>query len=113
MKYPEQYRILIGPMGSAAGNDGGAFDIPFEGKRMLVIASPSSDEWEHVSVSLKNRVPRWHEMCHIKNLFWDGEETVVQFHPKESEYIDNHPNCLHLWRHKSGHDLPPSILVGI
>jgi hypothetical protein len=26
--------------------------------------------------------------------------------------IDNHPNCLHLWRQQSGFPLPPSILVG-
>ena len=52
-------------------------------------------------------------MCFVKDLFWDETETVIQFHPPRSEYVNNHNFCLHLWRHKEGHRLPPSILVGL
>ena len=53
-------------------------------------------------------------MCFVKNLFWGEDETVVQFHPPKSEYVNNHPYCLHLWRNtRTGYKLPPSILVGI
>jgi hypothetical protein len=64
--------------------------------------------WEHVSVSLRNRTPTWEEMSFVKNLFWKDDETVIQFHPKKSEYINRHPYVLHLWR-KIGQDyeLPP------
>ena len=72
---------------------------------------PVCDGWEHVSVSLHNRTPTWDEMCFIKDQFWLPEETVIQFHPAESEYKRVHPYVLHLWRHKSGHALPPRILV--
>lgn len=54
--------------------------------------------WEHVSVSLYNRLPTWDEMCLVKSLFWDEEETVIQFHPKKSQYVNQHPFCLHLWK---------------
>ena len=53
--------------------------------------------WEHVSVTIQRKcVPNWDLMCHIKNVFWDKEDVVVQFHPTESEYVNNNPYCLHL-----------------
>lgn len=72
--------------------------------------------WEHVSVSKrqgkKMRMPTWEDMAFVKNLFWGEDETVVQFHPKKSEYV-NFYDVLHLWK-KIGveHELPPRILVG-
>ena len=81
-------------------------------------ADPHPDDpsqgWEHVSVSLSNRCPNWPEMCFVKSLFWRGDEAVVQFHPPESDYVNNHPYCLHMWRDTLHEQrLPPSILVGI
>ena len=37
-------------------------------------------------------------MCKVKDLFWGEEETVLQFHPRKSEYVNAHPRCLHLWK---------------
>lgn len=88
------------------------------GADLVIIASdgrgePIAEGWEHVSVSLRNRCPNWPEMCFVKSLFWEPEETVVEFHPPESTYISNHPYCLHLWRDtRAGHALPPAVLVG-
>lgn len=70
-----------------------------------------ADGWEHVSVSTERRIPNWTEMCFVKNLFWDEEDCVVQFHPPASRYVNRHPYCLHLWRHAS-FPLPPMYLVG-
>ena len=69
--------------------------------------------WEHVSVSLSHRTPNWREMCFIKDLFWDEEDVVIQYHPKKSEYVNLHNNYLHLWR-PIGVELPtpPKELVG-
>lgn len=74
--------------------------------------------WEHVSISVQDhkghlRTPVWSEMCHVKNLFWDDEESVIQFHPPRSEYVNHHPHTLHLWR-PLGFVVPtpPSDLVG-
>ena len=51
-------------------------------------------------------------MCKIKELFFEDDETVVQFHPKKSEHVNIHPNCLHLWK-KINEEfiLPPRELV--
>jgi len=71
--------------------------------------------WEHVSVSIAKakRCPSWNEMCWVKDLFWDPEDTIIQFHPPESEYVSQHDYALHLWR-KVGENwqTPPSIFVG-
>ena len=92
----------------------GAFQFNFNGTDLRVISSGVDTEhgWEHVSVSAELRCPNWNEMCFIKDLFWDEEETVVQFHPKKSRYVNNHPHCLHLWRSLNGEtQLPPKELI--
>ncbi len=53
--------------------------------------------WEHVSVSCRNRVPTWSEMSQIKRMFWGNDEQVVQIHPREEDYVNQHQFCLHLW----------------
>jgi hypothetical protein len=120
-KVPEKFRIQDGPLESdkSYGNNG-AFRIPHNG---LIIATISSDEigWEHVSVSIKkkngtqiNRCPTWEEMCLVKDLFWDDEDVVIQYHPKKSEYINNHKYCLHLWRpNNKNFETPSKYMVGI
>jgi hypothetical protein len=117
-KQVEQWRVRNGPYGSGPGDDYGAFRIPGPcGRDLMVIASPGDAhegiEWEHVSVSLPNRCPNWPEMCHIKALFWGPEETVMQLHPPQSRWINNHNFCLHMWRPlKQEIPLPPDIAVG-
>jgi hypothetical protein len=68
--------------------------------------------WDHVSVSIADRCPTWNEMCWIKDLFFDPEECVLQFHPPQSQYINIHPYVLHLWKPKDIEiPLPPSRCV--
>lgn len=107
--YPERYRKLGEP------NHSGAFVIPFISRNLSLIAIASNElEWEHVSVSLKNRCPNWPEMCQVKDLFWDEEDCVMQLHPIKSGYVNNMPYCLHLWRPINDIiPVPPKILVGI
>ena len=115
----EEARLAHGPYASDPGFTCGAFILMGPSMRELVIiASDGLDVgplsgWEHVSVSIKGKFPpNWQEMCWVKNMFWGEEETVLQFHPKKSEYKNVHPNCLHLWRNVGlDHPLPPSILV--
>ena len=83
---------------------------------LVIIATDGLGEeqiWEHVSVSTAERCPTWPEMALIKSLFWDPEDCVIQYHPPESQYVDEHPYCLHLWRPR-GINLPtpPSQFVG-
>jgi hypothetical protein len=57
--------------------------------------------------------PAEEQIASSKNFFWEEEEVIMQLHPAKSQYVNYHPNCLHLWRpmHMSIPQ-PPSILVG-
>ncbi len=86
----------------AHGDDyNGLFKVFVNGKSFFVIASTGGG-WDHVSVSpgssRKKGIPTWEEMCAIKDMFFEAEETVVQYHPAKSRYINMREDCLHLWR---------------
>jgi hypothetical protein len=82
-------------------------------KRALRCIVSAVDGWDHVSVSRVDRIPNWEEMCQIKELFFEENETAMQVHPPRSEWINNHQYCLHLWRsHTQEIPKPPSYLVG-
>lgn len=112
-------RELIVPSGALAsirGNREGKYVKLIESLRIISsgdASDPSARGWEHVSVSCPGAVPSWSAMSFVKNLFWGEEETVVQFHPKKSAYINIHAFCLHLWK-LANHDclLPPKELIG-
>lgn len=96
------------------GKDGGCGTLYLNGtksKPAKVVFSWGRG-WKHVSVSYSNRCPTWEEMCRVKDIFWYDNECVVQFHPPKSEYVNNHPYCLHLWRKRDGNfELPPKEFV--
>ena len=95
----EEYRVKQGEWKTPEDFGCGIFVVPYKSFKLQVIVSDGKiDGWEHVSVSLKNRAPNWEEMCFIKDLFWDDDEVVVQYHPAKKDYVDIHPNCLHLWK---------------
>jgi hypothetical protein len=124
MKVPEIYRLKNHPkIGSDAsyGNNG-FFVIPHYRINGYELRCQVSDGmgWEHVSVTVARvgehatRCPTWEEMCHIKELFWGGGECAIQYHPQNSEYVNNHPFCLHLWRPTDQIiPQPPSNMVGL
>ena len=125
---PELSRVRDHPYLSSSVIDGnnGAFILfsPEPGARLMLICSdgrdpdvPQADGWEHVSVHAeqgkKNRTPTWKEMVYVKELCWDAEDVVIQYHPRRSEYVNCHPHTLHLWRTTTQIvPIPPSILVG-
>lgn len=106
--------------GTSPGDRNGAFIMQGPcGAKLVIIAGAGGGmpgelgAWEHVSVSTEKRIPNWLEMDFVKNLFWDEEEGVMQFHPPRSRWVNCNPRCLHLWRPIDGQvRLPPMILVG-
>lgn len=130
-----KYRLTNHPIPSFRTTDAdgmnGCFCIPMDPTSRVIAMVIASDgrmareegidiPWEHVSVRMgekhngtrRDRTPTWDEMCIIKGLFFNREECVVQFHPPESQYVNQHPNVLHLWRLKEGEfPTPPKICV--
>lgn len=116
----DEYRIVHPTLGGTpAGASYGAFRILLRTCVLKVISSgscvdnPEADGWEHVSVSIASRCPTWDEMCFVKRLFWGEDETVVEFHPKRSMYVNKMPYCLHMWKRADReYELPPAMFVG-
>lgn len=119
---PEDYRFN-NPQhvlhSSIRDGNNGAFFIKAGSDILQCIASDGSG-WEHVSVTIRTKsrniysTPTWEVMCKIKNIFWDEEDVVIQYHPAKSDYVNNHEHVLHLWRPVNVEfPKPNSILVGI
>ncbi len=113
----ERGRIILGRFGSncTLGNNGAFILTTPKGVKLFAIASDGLG-WDHVSVSPfdEKRTPTWEEMNWIKDLFWGEEESVIQYHPPKSKYINNYPYVLHLWKPQDQDiPLPPVALVGI
>lgn len=117
---PENDRVKTSKLATSYrdGNNG-LFLIPCGTDYVQCIASDGMG-WEHVSVTVRTKsrkitqTPTWDVMQWMKEVFWDDEDVVIQFHPAKSQYVNNHPNVLHLWRPiGNGIQIPDSILVGI
>lgn len=84
----------------------GAFVIDrYKNGEFYLVVAASGEGWDHVSVSLhrKNganikKCPSFEEMMMIKEKTFEDNEIVFQIHPKEEDYINTHPFCLHLWK---------------
>ena len=127
LNHIEPYRVQVpGYPHVAPGENYGAFFVPsWGGWKLFIIVTPGVivTSWDHVSVHAmqpvkgkraKTRMPTWDEMCKIKALCWEEEETVVQYHPAKSQYVNQHPHCLHLWQPTAEVlPVPPPMLVGI
>lgn len=97
-RVPEMYRVTSGPLAtSATDGNNGAFIVRHHSQTFQVIAS-NGGGWDHVSVSRRDRCPTWTEMDYIKRMFWGPDDVVIQIHPADKDYINNHEYCLHLWR---------------
>jgi hypothetical protein len=110
-KVPEKFRVKTGQLAtsSSAGNNG-AFVVMLKHNQKVDVIASDGLGWEHVSVSRSDRTPTWDEMCQIKDLFWDSEDCVVQYHPSKSDSVNVHNHCLHLWR-TDGIPTPPTLMV--
>lgn len=125
MKMPDHFRAHH-PLGfeHGPGDPFGWFIVPMKQKAPFgngltrvftvnfAVQADAQTDWEHLSVSLPDRTPTWEEMCFLKDLFWEPEDTVVQYHPPRSEYVNRAKYCLHLWRYKGQMPRPPKNYVG-
>lgn len=110
-------RRRAGPFGDMGDETCGNFLVVVptaKGRTVFRVIATSGEGWDHVSVSLPHRCPTWDEMSMIAGIFFEDHERLVQYRPPASEYVNNHPYCLHWWRPLDA-DLPhpPAGLVGI
>ena len=79
------------------------------GLRVLISIdeTENNNKYLHVSVSREDRLPSWADMKTAKSIFIGFEKEAFHMLPKESEYVNCHKNCLHLW-----HDLSEKLMGG-
>jgi hypothetical protein len=53
--------------------------------------------WLHLSVSRSNRLPSWEDMKFVKDAFIGRDHEAIQVLPKDEDFVNLHPFCLHLW----------------
>ena len=111
-KCPDKFRVVIPEYGPGDATNG-IFVVKLKNSQVVRVQASDGMGWEHVSVSRQDRCPTWNEMCQVKDLFWDEDDCVVQYHPPKSDYVNLHPYCLHLWR-PIGVEMPrpPKFMVG-
>ena len=103
--------LMIRQIGEDGGNGEGRY-----GKLAGSVIWSFGGGWDHGSGAPYQRsyVPSWEDMCRLKDMFFREDETVVQYHPAKSEYVNTVENCLHLWRPQNETlPTPPSIMVGV
>lgn len=104
------------------GLDGGFYRLPScEPGWWLVFILSNGLGWEHVSVravrasakgTLVSRIPTWKEMCLVKAACWPDDDCVMQLHPPRRDYVNVHPDVLHLWRPLDASiPMPPVVCV--
>ncbi len=82
-----------------------------KGKLVKIIFS-WGDGWDHISASYSNRCLTWEEMCMVRDIFFNEDETVIQYHPTKDNYVNIHPYTLHLWRPQNEKiPVPPKYMV--
>ncbi len=63
-------------------------------------------KWYHVSLSRKSRLPSYEDMKLVKDHFIGKQNQAIQVFAPESEHVNIHPYCLHLWHCLEGSPLP-------
>lgn len=105
------YRISHPLWGNEGDDKNGCFMVPGPCGMGLNIIASSDAGWDHVSISLMNRVPNYKEMCWVKEQFFQDYELAIQYFMPKAQHINIHPNCLHLWRpwHETGEIITPPL----
>lgn len=83
------------------------FLIPTVTKKASISAlNFPDDDFEHVMLNPKHRLPTYEEMVLLKDIFWEQNEVAIQVHPAKSQYVNIAMYTLHLWRHRC---IPTSV----
>lgn len=79
-------------------------------RKLVVICSASVEKdgkrWMHVSCSRPSSLPTWEDLRLVKDTFIGRDKKAIQVLPPEAEYVNLHPNVLHLWSCLDGDGLP-------
>jgi len=94
--------------------DGNTYKNDFNGAVVLVSAhlaeGNKGKRWIHFSASFRDRLPTHEEMVTWKEIFLGQQTKAISVIPPRREYVNIHPNVLHLWCCLDGDGLPDFTL---
>jgi len=61
-----------------------------------ILISQDNGKW-HLSISHPKRLPRYYELKRARYKYLPDVKYMAQIFPPESEFVNVHKNCLHLW----------------
>lgn len=81
--------------------------------RVICTARVEADgaRWMHVSCSRPEGLPNWADLGLVKRTFIGDERIALQVFPRQVDYVNHHPNVLHLWARLDGGDPVPDFRV--
>jgi hypothetical protein len=62
--------------------------------------------WVHLSVSHRVRLPTWEELKAVREVFLGTDSVALQVLPPRSEWVNVHPNVMHLFKCLDGRPVP-------
>ena len=65
--------------------------------------------WLHVSLSRPHSLPSYEDMATVKKLFIGADKRAYQIFAEESQHVNIHSYCLHLWCVVEGKDDFPNF----
>lgn len=86
----------------------GAYYKSTDGLAVIVSVATELDgkRWLHVSCSRAERLPSWFDLRRVKNVFVGEDKKAIQVLPPQTEYVNIHPNVLHMFHCLDGDALP-------
>lgn len=85
----------------------------FNGLAVIASAGIMADglEWLHVSFSRERKMPTYKDLQLVKREFIGNDKKALMVFPEQENYVNLHPNCLHLWY--SPHNPIPEFSMGL
>lgn len=62
-----------------------------------IIVSRDDGDW-HLSISREDRLPSWEEVREARYALIPDEVTMAMLLPPQTEYVNAHEFCFHLWQ---------------
>lgn len=80
---------------------------------LSVLKYSDGKNWAHLSVAGRVGLPSYRTICEMKEIFIGRDKKAISILAPESEHVNVHPNCLHLWHCIDGDGLPDFRICGM
>lgn len=81
-------------------------------RAIVTVDLVGDEDWLHLSVSRKRRMPLWHDLLLARDELFGPERLFVQLVPPASAWLNMHPFCMHLFSRVTGPTVPDWLWKG-